>query len=237
VGDLASGTGITTRAILARLGPEGRVIGIDPSQRIVERARALVSDPRALFRVATAEALIYESMENGPLARVVCNSGIWLAADIKREIGRVRGSLADDGVFAFSMPAAFLGHAEHLTTPEVTELSRVVDEVRRELAFDFGGVQSTPVDLSLGSVDNMRESLENAAYSDVDFQLWDFRWPASEYLDWMEMPVIRNGMVPADRKADSQRMIELLRERLDPDLEFRNPYYMIVARAFSGSSS
>lgn len=233
VADLGSGTGITTRAALARLGPEGRVVGFDPARRMVERARELVQDPRASFQVGEAGDILVDAYQAERYDRVLCNSALWLAADIKRELGRIRGGLADGGIFGFSIPAAFLGHAEHLETPAVEQLTRAINEVRQALDFDFSTVEPKPIEPALGSVENMYYALEVSAFKDMDFELWDYRWPASEYLDWMAMPVTRNGMVPPDRKADSERMIEMLRERLDPDLEFVNTMYFIIARVAS----
>lgn len=48
--DLGCGTGRVTAQLLERLGPDGRVIGIDGSARMVEEAaRRLGADPRATF--------------------------------------------------------------------------------------------------------------------------------------------------------------------------------------------
>ena len=53
--DVGCGTGMLTRAILERSSPAA-VIGVDPSEAFVDRARAAVVDPRVGFRVATAAA-------------------------------------------------------------------------------------------------------------------------------------------------------------------------------------
>jgi len=232
VGDLAVGTGTTTRAALARLGPEGRVIGVDPSDGMLARARANISDARATFQLGSAEKLCFEALENGPLPRIVCNSALWLNPDIRRELGRVRGAMEPGGLFAFSIPAAFLGYGEHLVTPAVASFGLALQEARAELGIEPSTAKPLAMDPALGDIAAMRDALEVSAFSDVDFQLWNRPWTATEYLDWLALPVVRNGMVPPERKDESANLIAAVRKRLDPELAFDNPYYFVVARAF-----
>jgi len=233
VGDLGSGSGTTTSAVLARLGPEGRVFGVDPSERQIERARASVTDPRASFQVGTAEQLVYEALGSGPLACIVCNSALWLSPDIKRDLGRIRGALAPEGLFAFSIPAAFLGYSQHLTASPVEQLAHALQAARAELGLDAATATPLSMDPALGDLDAMRDALDLSAFTDIDFQLWNRPWPASEYLDWLSLPVVRNGMLPVERRGESERLIAAVRARLDPDLEFDNPYYFVIARPLS----
>jgi ubiquinone/menaquinone biosynthesis C-methylase UbiE len=230
VADLASGTGNTTRAVLSRLAAQGRVIGVDPAERMVTRARAQVTDPRATFLQGTAETLVREALADGPFARVVCNSALWLAPDIKQELGRIRGAMEPGSVFAFSIPAPLLGRGEHLSKSATEQFVRALEEARALLAHELKP-RAAALDPAIGTVEGMREALERSAFADVEFQLWNRPWPASEYLDWLDLPVIRNDMVPPDRRSESARLIELIRERLDPDLELNNPFYFVIARA------
>lgn len=54
--DVGCGTGALTAAILARCDP-GAVVGIDPSEGYIARARAQMEDPRLRFRVGDATQL------------------------------------------------------------------------------------------------------------------------------------------------------------------------------------
>lgn len=51
--DVGCGTGVLTAAILGRADPLS-VVGVDPSEPFLARAREAVTDPRASFRVGTA---------------------------------------------------------------------------------------------------------------------------------------------------------------------------------------
>jgi SAM-dependent methyltransferase len=54
--DVGCGTGALTEAVLGSCAPAA-VVGVDPSPGFVAYARARVSDPRATFEVASADAL------------------------------------------------------------------------------------------------------------------------------------------------------------------------------------
>jgi demethylmenaquinone methyltransferase/2-methoxy-6-polyprenyl-1,4-benzoquinol methylase len=71
--DLGCGTGNLTRALLARLGPAGRVWAVDLAPRMIARARRKIADPRVEFRVADLER---EPLGLAGLDRIVCYS-VW----------------------------------------------------------------------------------------------------------------------------------------------------------------
>ena len=54
--DVGCGTGALSQAILDTSKPK-RLVGVDPSEGFVARARKIVTDPRATFLVGGAEAL------------------------------------------------------------------------------------------------------------------------------------------------------------------------------------
>jgi SAM-dependent methyltransferase len=53
--DLCCGTGETSRQMLARLGPDGRVVGVDASAAMLAHAASAVTDPRVRWVRARAE--------------------------------------------------------------------------------------------------------------------------------------------------------------------------------------
>jgi ubiquinone/menaquinone biosynthesis C-methylase UbiE len=69
--DLGCGTGSLTLALLARLGPAGRVLAVDYSAPMIEAARAKIGDPRVRWLQACAETL---PLSPGSVDRVICFS-------------------------------------------------------------------------------------------------------------------------------------------------------------------
>lgn len=80
--DLACGTGATTREILAVLGPDGRVTGVDQSAAMLEVAARSTTDPRATWIQARAESV--DQHVTSPVDAVICNSAIYHAHLTKR---------------------------------------------------------------------------------------------------------------------------------------------------------
>ena len=55
--DVGCGTGNLTQALLGRLGPDGRVVALDISPVMLERARQKIGDPRVTWVQAAADRL------------------------------------------------------------------------------------------------------------------------------------------------------------------------------------
>jgi ubiquinone/menaquinone biosynthesis C-methylase UbiE len=103
--DLACGTGATTREILAVLGPDGRVTGVDKSAAMLGVAATSISDLRATWIQARAESVDQYVIE--PVDAVLCNSAIW-QTDVAATAIAVRAVMRAGGRFAFNVPVGFL---------------------------------------------------------------------------------------------------------------------------------
>jgi SAM-dependent methyltransferase len=107
--DLACGTGITSREILAALGPDGKVTGADRSAAMLAVAARAITDPRITWVQAAAENI--DRRMTGPVDAVVCNSAIW-QTDLTATAAAVRSLLAAGGRFVFNTGAGYLGQQE-----------------------------------------------------------------------------------------------------------------------------
>lgn len=99
--DLGCGTGNVTAALLKRLGPDGRIWGVDFSGVMLDKARAKITDPRAQWLQTDAAAL---PLASGSCDRVICFSA-WPhfrnPAAVIRELGRVLKPGGETSVFHF----------------------------------------------------------------------------------------------------------------------------------------
>lgn len=87
--DVACGPGNTTRRLLAALGPEGRITGLDAAHGMLERARADTSDPRADYVLGDAAALPFD---DATFDAVTCLGALYLVEDadaVLDELARV----------------------------------------------------------------------------------------------------------------------------------------------------
>lgn len=97
--DLGCGTGRVTAQLLDRLGPEGRVVGVDGSARMVEEAaRRLGDDPRASFLQQDLLALELPSPPAPADAAVSSATFHWIH-DHDTLFARVRAALRPGGRF------------------------------------------------------------------------------------------------------------------------------------------
>ncbi len=131
--DLACGTGVTSRAVLAVLGDSGHLYAVDGSAAMLALARENVQAVNVTFFQANAESL-HEILPH-PIEFVVCNSAFWQMDGDKtlQSIGRVLGK---DGRFAFNIPGSFSPVCEDKKRPvNLRALMRQVAE--EEFGFTF----------------------------------------------------------------------------------------------------
>jgi ubiquinone/menaquinone biosynthesis C-methylase UbiE len=97
--DLGCGPGAVTKLILDRADSEAHVIGIDPSESALARARAAIKSRAAEFMQGSAE---WVSRLVSSVDAVVFLNAIHLVPDKAQVISEIRKSLHTGGVFAFN---------------------------------------------------------------------------------------------------------------------------------------
>jgi ubiquinone/menaquinone biosynthesis C-methylase UbiE len=97
--DLGCGPGAVTQLIVERVDPEARVIGIDPSESALARARAAIRSRAAEFIQGSAE---WVSRLVSSVDAVVFLNAIHLVPDKAQVMAEIRKSLNAGGVFAFN---------------------------------------------------------------------------------------------------------------------------------------
>jgi len=97
--DLGCGPGAVTKLILERLDPAARVIGIDPSESALARARDAIRSKAVEFIQGSAE---WVSRLVSSVDAVVFLNAIHLVPDKAQVIAEIRKTLRAGGVFAFN---------------------------------------------------------------------------------------------------------------------------------------
>ena len=103
--DLGCGTGVTTQAVLARLGERGRVFALDLSAAMLEVARGQLSSAQVTF--VQADAGDFAGRIPKPVDRVVCNSVFWQFRHKPAVMTDLRRVLKPDGLFVFNAPEPY----------------------------------------------------------------------------------------------------------------------------------
>ncbi|MCA9518617.1 MAG: methyltransferase domain-containing protein, partial [Myxococcales bacterium] len=233
VGELGVGTGVTSQAVLDRLGAEGRLVGVDPAPRMAARARELVPDGRAHFIVGAGRALAAAASREGAFDAIVASSSLWLSRSVRGELEALRRALRPGGRLAFSIPAEYVGDADHLATAEARAVAAALEAARAATGIappgagdaHFGG------DPALKSTTALRETLAAAGFDDVQVTPFRRPWPAAEYLDWLAMPAVIEGMVTEADKPRAGELVLAMRAAIPPETPLVTLWYLVTAAA------
>ena len=150
--DVACGTGVLARDALARVGPSGRVVGVDPNTGMLAVAERLES--RIEWRSGTAERL---PADDASFDRVVSQFGMMFFADRARALREMMRVLAPDGRFAVAVWDALENHPAYAA--EVALLEEVAGS-------DAANALRAP--FVLGDVGEVRGMAEEATGGPVD---------------------------------------------------------------------
>ncbi len=229
IAELGFGTGETTREILRRLAPEGRLVALDTAvlmHEYVLKTSGLGDDPRVQFRAGSSRALNWIAAHEGGFDRVIGNACIWLTSDIGDALEQLARATLPNGRLALSVPAEYLGHVEHVSTPEAMSVAVALEETRRTLGISPPTGTTAPHE-ALGDAGRFSALVGRAGWRDVSLTVWTRDWTSGEYLDWLAMPVVSENL--CDDKARAGELIDALRQRLNPELPLKAAWYLITA--------
>ena len=213
--DLACGTGVTTEEVLAALGPEGRVIGVDRSAAMLGIAAAAIADPRVTWIQALAETV--DRTLRSHVDAVVCNSAIW-QTNFAATFAAVGSVLAAGGRFAFNWPAVFLDRGTASGSSDGQ--SSLTGVMRAIAAQEYGWTLpdiSTPVRARPRPSSEFICGCLSAAGFDVELvEQHTYEDSAESRRAWLSIPIFTQHHLPGLPYEDRLRVLEKACERLGP---------------------
>ncbi len=227
--DLACGTGATSREILAVLGPDGRVTGVDRSAAMLGVAASSTPDPRASWIQARAESVDQHLTE--PVDAVLCNSAIW-QTDFAATAVAVRTVLKAGGCFAFNVPVSFLDDGDG--DPSGDRYPALLSEMRAIAERDYGWA---PADEARGRVRHRltQDSIScclGAAGFDVELVTTvSHQNSAESQRAWLSVPIFTRDGLRGLPYEDRMRVLDKAYERLGPGQTERAQWLVVAARA------
>lgn len=226
--DLACGTGATAREILAVLGPDGSVTGVDKSAAMLGVAASSTTDPRATWIQARAECVDQHVTE--AVDAVICNSAIW-QTDFAATAMAVRAVVKPGGRFAFNVPAGFLGdgggHGARDRYPSLLSEMRAIAER------DHGWVPDTRAPGRVGrrlTQESIRRSLAAAGFDLEQVTEVSHQDSAESQRAWLSIPVFTRGPLGGLPYEDRMRVLDKAYERLGPGHAELGEWAVFVAR-------
>lgn len=114
--DLACGTGAVTRRILEKIGPTGRVIGVDSSQTAIRIAKTRNQSANLDFVVADAESIAFKEKFD----LVTCQYALFFFPDAQRVLKNAKKCLRRGGSLVLAV------HGSGTTVPFFSSIIEVV---------------------------------------------------------------------------------------------------------------
>jgi SAM-dependent methyltransferase len=217
--DVGCGTGILTRAILAGAAPTS-VIGVDPSEPFLEHARAATVDPRALFRVGSADAT---GLADDSVDAVVSGLVLNFVADVAAALGEairvaVPGGMIGGYVWDYANGMQFIR--------AFWDAAVALD--RAAAPFDQGGRHP------IAAPGPLRAAFVDAGLSDVVVEAIEIPTTFTSFEDLWTPFTGGTGQAPAYLATLGQDRVGQLRERLRSSLPIRpDGQIRLSARAWS----
>ena len=228
--DLACGTGVTSREILAVLGPGGRLTGVDQSPAMLAVAARSVADPRASWIQARAENV--DTQVAGPVDAVVCNSAIW-QTDLPATAAAVRSILPAGGRFVFNV-----GH-DHLEQPDGPSVPgdrpSLISVMKVIAAEDYGW--PPPAAAAAGgrrprlSRESIRRDLAAAGFDIEQAAEFAYEQDAESERAWLSVPIFTRYQFPGLSYEERMQVLAGAHARLGPRDAELSRWVAFAARA------
>jgi trans-aconitate methyltransferase len=224
--DLACGTGATTREILAVLGPDGTVTGVDKSAAMLAAAASSVADPRVTWIHARAETVGQHL--STPVDAVLGNSAIW-QTDLAETAVAVRAVIRDGGRFAFNVPTDFLADEDDLGW-RVSEHS-LVSEMRAIAEREYGWAPDVRTPRRRLSRESIRRFLAEAGFEVEQVAEFAHEESAESQHAWLRLPIFSRDQLRGVPYDDRMRILDMAYERLGPGDAEQARWTAFLARA------
>ncbi len=230
VAELGFGTGETTRAILRRLGPQGRVLAADPALCLVSGIMDHVHDSRARFLPGSARALLHVAVTDCHFDIVIANSAMVLIDDLPDALAHCYAMLRAGGRLAFSVQAEVLGDVEHLVGEGQISVLAALESARASLGFGRPEASNGLAGRALGTQGALRETLRRCGFDGIGFTRFARPWTVDEYFAWLDLPAVRRAMVAASEADRSGELIALARASVRDDLQLETAWWLVTAQ-------
>ena len=205
--DLAAGTGRTAEPALGKLGPDGRVVCVEPSAPMRAEGMRRVTDGRVEWRAALPEA-------EAQFDRILCGAAIWQLSPMSETLVRLAGLLRPGGGLCFNIPALYLLEPDEpgggsdpllLSLPPLLCKSSAGDSIQAAQEVQPSGELHR---LSIG------KWLRAAG---LRGQSWTFRVRLTQeaYAAWLKIPVLTGRMLAGLTPRERARRIDIALESVD----------------------
>ncbi|MBP0449270.1 class I SAM-dependent methyltransferase [Kitasatospora sp. RG8] len=226
--DVGCGTGGTTVAFARLLGPEGRCVGADISEAMIDAARARAEHEGSTAGFVLADAQEY-AFEPAAFDAVVSRFGVMFFDDSVRAFANLRRAVRDGGELRFLVwrgieENPFMTTAERAAAPLLPGIpARRPDE---------------PGQFALADPDRVRRILEGSGWAGIDIRPVDadLTLPEAELIGYFTRLGLLGQVLPGADEPTRARVVETVRAAFEPFVEgplvrFTAACWLVGARA------
>jgi SAM-dependent methyltransferase len=228
--DLACGTGVTSREILAALGPGGKVIGADKSAAMLVVAACAIADPRMSWVQARAENI--DRHVSVPIDTVVCNSAIW-QTDLAATAAAVRNLLVTGGRFVFNVGSGFLSQQKdpNFADGRPSPIGIMRDIAARDYGWCPPDAATPPSGQPRPTPESICRCLEGAGFDVEQVTVFTYQDDAEAERAWLSVPIFTRSYLPGLSYQDRMRVLAQAYDRLGPGQTEPSRWVAFAARA------
>jgi ubiquinone/menaquinone biosynthesis C-methylase UbiE len=225
--DLACGTGVTTEAILDRVGASTAVLALDASEAMLAVARRNVTDARVTWLHAPAVDLAKHADR---IDAIVCNSAIW-QLDMERAVAAAARVLRPGGRLVFNIGRQFLMlpfTAEELQPPKPT-FAHLIQAVAI-LDYDFVPPHPAMTRGRPHTPDGVTKMLRRCGLDPVEARTFEYDDPPEAQLAWLQVPVFAQNVLPGMPYDAQLAVLTEAYNRLEKSQDSKSKWMAFLAR-------
>lgn len=226
IGDLGCGTGVTSRAIVDRLGESAAVVAVDPAAAMLRLAQAAPWPVGVRFSLGDLMTL-RQLAPVGGVDCIVCASAAWLVPSRSALLAEVVQALRPGGRLALSIPSEFVGDSAHLLEESAQQFLRALAQLRSELALTPAAPSAESPDTF--AIESWRADLAAAGLCRLELVTHPYRMSHAEWAAHLLLPAVLDGLLPHASPAAKAQFARRLREQIDPTLQTSRPWTLLVA--------
>lgn len=199
--DLAAGLGGTARAALTRIGPDGRVVCLEPAAAMRKTGKGMLGDARVKWTGTWPR-------HGASFDRVLCGAAFWQLPEPAAILDRIYHLLNPGGALCFNIPSLYLG--------EPDEPGGGADPMLLALPAALASglpVRDAPA-LCLPDAERMRSMLAGAGFQPGE---WRFRLRMTQaaFRDWLRIPPLTDHLFAGKSAAWRTRRINAAYRTVD----------------------
>lgn len=167
--DVACGTGAVTKKILSKIGPQGRVVGIDSSQTAIYIAKNYVKNRSADFIIADAECIHF----NEKFDKVTCQYALFFFPDSQKVLRNIKRCMKNNGTLALAV------HGNGNTVPF---FSSIVDVVTKFIP-DYLPKGAPSLD-RFGTIPELKREAAKAGFSNIKIMQYQYKYSPGTFAEY-----------------------------------------------------